>query len=98
MGSKEGYAHLAYAITNPGDVAVVPDPTYPIHSYAFILAGGNVVKFELIFDEDYKVDEDRFLRIWSEFLEEVHQNQNMLLLIFHTIQQQQRLHLNFILE
>jgi len=60
MGSKEGYAHLAYAITNPGDVAVVPDPTYPIHSYAFILAGGNVVKFELIFDEDYKVDEDRF--------------------------------------
>ena len=36
MGSKEGYAHLAYAITNPGDVTVVPDPTYPIHSYAFI--------------------------------------------------------------
>ena len=27
MGSKEGYAHLAYAITNPGDIAVVPDPT-----------------------------------------------------------------------
>ena len=60
MGSKEGYAHLAYAITNPGDVAVVPDPTYPIHSYAFILAGGNVVKFGLEFDEDYKVDEPRF--------------------------------------
>ncbi|MGB5965862.1 MAG: LL-diaminopimelate aminotransferase [Sulfurimonadaceae bacterium] len=61
MGSKEGYAHLCYAITNPGDVAVVPDPTYPIHSYAFILAGGNVVKFGLEFDEDYKVDEDKFL-------------------------------------
>lgn len=60
MGSKEGYAHLTYAITNPGDVAVVPDPTYPIHSYAFILAGGNVVKFGLEFDEDYKVDEDKF--------------------------------------
>lgn len=60
MGSKEGYAHLAYAITNPGDVAVVPDPTYPIHSYAFILAGGNVVKFGLKFDEDYKIDEDVF--------------------------------------
>ncbi|MDA3945093.1 MAG: LL-diaminopimelate aminotransferase [Helicobacteraceae bacterium] len=60
MGSKEGYAHLCYAITNPGDVAVVPDPTYPIHSYAFILAGGNVVKFGLVFDEDYKVDEDKF--------------------------------------
>ncbi|MDP1784777.1 MAG: LL-diaminopimelate aminotransferase [Sulfuricurvum sp.] len=60
MGSKEGYAHLAYAITNPGDVVVVPDPTYPIHSYAFILAGGNVQKMELPFDEDYKVDEDLF--------------------------------------
>lgn len=61
MGSKEGYAHLCYAITNPGDVAVVPDPTYPIHSYAFIMAGGNVVKFGLEFDEDYKIDEDKFL-------------------------------------
>jgi alanine-synthesizing transaminase len=60
MGSKEGYAHLAYAITNPGDVVVVPDPTYPIHSYAFILAGGNVEKMELIFNEDYEVDEDNF--------------------------------------
>jgi len=60
MGSKEGYVHLAYAITNPGDVAVVPDPTYPIHSYAFILAGGNVHKFGLVFDEDYNIDEDQF--------------------------------------
>jgi alanine-synthesizing transaminase len=60
MGSKEGYAHLAYAITNPGDVAVVPDPTYPIHSYAFILAGGNVHKFGLVFDEHYNIDEDQF--------------------------------------
>ena len=60
MGSKEGYAHLAYAITNLGDVAVVPDPTYPIHSYAFILAGGNVVKFGLEFNEDYEINEDQF--------------------------------------
>ncbi len=60
MGSKEGYAHLAYAITNPGDIAVVPDPTYPIHSYAFILAGGNVVKFGIDFNEDYEINEDHF--------------------------------------
>jgi len=66
MGSKEGYAHLAYAITNPGDVAVVPDPTYPIHSYAFILAGGNVQKMKLPFDEDYKVDEDLFFERLEE--------------------------------
>ncbi len=60
MGSKEGYAHLTYAITNPGDVAVVPDPTYPIHEYSFRLAGGNVLKFGIKFDEDYKLDEDNF--------------------------------------
>ncbi|SFV74562.1 Aspartate aminotransferase [hydrothermal vent metagenome] len=60
MGSKEGYAHLTYAITNPGDVAVVPDPTYPIHEYSFILAGGNVIKFGIEFDEDYRVKEDKF--------------------------------------
>ncbi len=60
MGSKEGYAHLTYAITNPGDVAVVPDPTYPIHEFSFILAGGNVVKFGIEFDEDYRINEDKF--------------------------------------
>jgi alanine-synthesizing transaminase len=60
IGSKEGYAHLTYAITNPGDVAVMPDPTYPIHEFSFILAGGNVVKFAIEFDEDYKVKEDKF--------------------------------------
>jgi len=60
MGSKEGYAHLTYAITNPGDVAVVPDPTYPIHEFSFILAGGNVVKFGIKFDEHYRIDEDHF--------------------------------------
>lgn len=60
MGSKEGYVHLTQAITNPGDVAVVPDPTYPIHSYAFTLAGGTVHKMELVFNETYEVDEERF--------------------------------------
>ena len=61
MGSKEGYAHLAYAVTNKGDNIVVPDPTYPIHNYAFILAGGNIINFGLEFDEDYNVLEDKFL-------------------------------------
>ena len=60
MGSKEGYAHLIQAIVNPGDVAVVPDPTYPIHSYAFVLAGGNVQKMELPYNEDYELEEDEF--------------------------------------
>jgi len=60
MGSKEGYVHLVQAITNPGDTAIVPDPTYPIHSYAFMLAGGAVRKMELVFNERYEVDEDFF--------------------------------------
>ncbi|WP_200762730.1 LL-diaminopimelate aminotransferase [Nitrosophilus alvini] len=60
MGSKEGYVHLVQAVTNPGDVAIVPDPTYPIHSYAFVLAGGNVQKMELVYNEFYEVDEDKF--------------------------------------
>ncbi len=61
MGSKEGYVHLVQAITNPGDVAIVPDPTYPIHSYAFVLAGGNVEKMKLNFDEsNFKVNEEKF--------------------------------------
>lgn len=70
MGSKEGYVHLVQAISNPGDVAIVPDPTYPIHSQAFILAGANVEKMQLIFDEEtFKVDEDRFLADLEEQLD-----------------------------
>jgi len=61
MGSKEGYVHLVQAISNLGDVAIIPDPTYPIHSQAFILAGANVEKMELVFDEEtFEVDEDKF--------------------------------------
>jgi len=60
IGSKDGYSHLAYAIVNPGDTAVVPTPTYPIHAYSFILAGGAVEDLKLKFDEDYNLDEDDF--------------------------------------
>ena len=42
IGVKEGYSHLILAITNPGTCAIVPDPCYPIHSYAVIIAGGDV--------------------------------------------------------
>jgi alanine-synthesizing transaminase len=40
LGSKEGFANLAQALTAPGDVIVCPNPAYPIHAYGFIMAGG----------------------------------------------------------
>ncbi|HEX9810216.1 MAG TPA: LL-diaminopimelate aminotransferase [Alphaproteobacteria bacterium] len=42
LGSKEGLANLALAMTTPGDVVLVPNPSYPIHPYGFIIAGANV--------------------------------------------------------
>lgn len=42
LGSKEGLANLASAITSPGDVVLVPNPSYPIHPYGFIIADGAV--------------------------------------------------------
>ncbi|MBF0586169.1 LL-diaminopimelate aminotransferase [Prosthecochloris sp. N3] len=62
MGSKEGYVNLVQAITNPGDIAMVPDPCYPIHSQAFILAGGNVHRFRLEMDDEFRLDEEAFFR------------------------------------
>ena len=40
LGSKEGFANVAQAITAPGDVIIVPDPSYPIHAFGFLMAGG----------------------------------------------------------
>jgi alanine-synthesizing transaminase len=40
LGSKEGFANMAQAITAPGDVVVVPNPSYPIHAFGFLMAGG----------------------------------------------------------
>ncbi|MAS12944.1 MAG: aminotransferase [Nitratireductor sp.] len=42
LGSKEGFANMAQAITAPGDVVLCPNPTYPIHAFGFIMSGGVV--------------------------------------------------------
>ncbi len=42
LGSKEGLANLASAITSPGDVILVPNPSYPIHQFGFVIAGAAV--------------------------------------------------------
>jgi len=42
LGSKEGLAHLALACTGPGDAVLVPNPSYPIHPYGFVIAGADI--------------------------------------------------------
>jgi len=56
MGSKEGLAHLALAMVAPGDVVLTPTPSYPIHPYSVIIAGGEVRGFPLRQDGDFFED------------------------------------------
>ncbi|EHH7675427.1 LL-diaminopimelate aminotransferase [Campylobacter jejuni] len=70
MGSKEGFVNLARAIINPGDVAIVPTPAYPIHTQAFIIAGGNVAKIPLAYNEKFELDENQFFENLHKTLNE----------------------------
>ncbi|EAK1927913.1 LL-diaminopimelate aminotransferase [Campylobacter jejuni] len=70
MGSKEGFVNLARAIINPGDVAIVPTPAYPIHAQAFIIAGGNVAKMPLAYNEKFELDENQFFENLHKTLNE----------------------------
>lgn len=53
MGSKEGLANLAQAITAPGDVVLAPNPSYPIHTFGFIIAGASIRSVPTTPDEHY---------------------------------------------
>lgn len=53
IGAKEGLAHLMWALVRPGDVALVPEPSYPIHIYAAVLAGAEVRRVPLGLGEDF---------------------------------------------
>jgi alanine-synthesizing transaminase len=53
LGSKEGFANLAQALTAPGDVVICPNPAYPIHAYGFIMAGGVIRHVPALSPEDY---------------------------------------------
>lgn len=53
MGSKEGLASLANAITAPGDVVLAPNPSYPIHTFGFIIAGATIRSVPTTPDEQY---------------------------------------------
>ncbi|KAB2861362.1 MAG: aminotransferase class I/II-fold pyridoxal phosphate-dependent enzyme, partial [Bauldia sp.] len=62
LGSKEGFANMAQAITAPGDVVLVPNPTYPIHSFGFIMSGGVVRSMPAEPSEDFLRALDRAVR------------------------------------
>ena len=62
LGSKEGFANLAQAITAPGDVIISPNPSYPIHAFGFIMAGGVIRSIEAHSPEQYLRGIDRAAR------------------------------------
>lgn len=53
IGSKEGIGHLALAMLEPGDVVLCPDPTYPVHRYSVIIAGGDLRPIPLLPGTDF---------------------------------------------
>lgn len=53
IGSKEGLSHLALALTGPGDTVLCPTPAYPIHPYAFVIAGAQVIHIPLFPQDDF---------------------------------------------
>ena len=53
LGSKEGFANMAQAITAPGDVILCPDPTYPIHAFGFIMSGGVIRSMQVEPDDGF---------------------------------------------
>jgi alanine-synthesizing transaminase len=62
LGSKEGFANLAQAICAPGDVVIAPNPSYPIHAFGFIMAGGVIRSIEAHSPEQYLAGISRAVR------------------------------------
>src|ERR1700722_7400215 len=53
LGSKEGFANVAQARTAPGHVIIVPNPTYPIHVFGFLMAGGAILTLPVATDANF---------------------------------------------
>ncbi len=62
LGSKEGFANLAQAIAAPGDTIIVPNPSYPLHSFGFIMAGASIRSVEAHSPEQYLSNLGRAVR------------------------------------
>jgi len=63
IGAKEGLSHLVLASVEPGDVVLVPNPTYPIHAASVVIAGGQLVSIPLTHDRDFFEDLDNITNL-----------------------------------
>ena len=75
IGTKEGLSHLALALIDQGDLALVPNPTFPIHIYSIALAGGSVVSIPLR-------EEDEFVPNLAEIARDIWPRPKVLILSF----------------
>jgi len=75
IGTKEGISHLALALIDEGDLALVPNPTFPIHIYAIVIAGGSVVSLPLR-------EENQFVPSLTEMSRDIWPRPKVLLLSF----------------
>jgi alanine-synthesizing transaminase len=62
LGSKEGLAHLALATTAPGDAILVPNPSYPIHPYGFVIAGADIRHIPMAHEDDFFTELENAIR------------------------------------
>ena len=62
IGSKEGLAHLALATVGPGDAVLVPNPSYPIHPYGFVIAGADIRHVPLVAGIDFFTELEKAIK------------------------------------
>ena len=62
IGSKDGLAHLALATVGPGDAVLVPNPSYPIHPYGFVIAGADIRHVPLVPGIDFFAELDKAIK------------------------------------
>ena len=82
IGSKEGLAHLTLAMLEPGDIAMVPSPRYPIHYYAPVIAGASVLTVPLPLEGSDSEKQEQFLKNIYETYEDSYPEAKVLILNF----------------
>lgn len=82
IGSKEGLAHLLLAMLEPGDIAMVPSPRYPIHYYAPVIAGASVLTVPLPLEGSDDEKQEQFLKNIYDTYEDSYPEAKVLILNF----------------